>query len=268
MTRAMTRVMTRATRAALGMAGRTALLAFAIAACDNGNATPDWSRMITQPKLLPYGETELFADQRAMRPVPAGTVPRGWIADPARRTGRTDAGEVTDVPLPVTRALLERGRQRFTIACATCHGTAGDGVSAVARNMQRRRPPSLYEPRIVALTPGALYRVIVDGYGLMPSYAKLLEPDDRWAVIAYVRTLALSRTARLDALPPAIRDEAARRLGGAASGVPGGMPPRTPGGAPRAMPGETSGETPRVMPRETPGGTSGGARGGTPGGTP
>jgi mono/diheme cytochrome c family protein len=183
-----------------------------LCACDNGDATPDWSRMITQPKLLPYGETQLFADRRAMRPVPAGTVARDWIADPVRRTGRTGAGDAHAVPLPVTRALLDRGRERFAIVCATCHGTAGDGDSAVAHSMQRRRPPSLHEPRIVALVPGAMYRVITDGYGLMPSYAKLLSPDDRWAVVAYVRTLELSWTARLDALPPAIREDALRRL--------------------------------------------------------
>lgn len=188
--------------------------AAALAACDNGDALPDWSRMIEQPKLLPYGETSVFADGRAMRPLPAGTVARDWIADPAVRTGQLADGntDVEDLPVPVTRSLLDRGRQRFTIACAPCHGAAGDGDSAVARNMQRRRPPSLHEARIAALTPGALYRVISSGYGLMPSYAKLVAPDDRWAVVAYVRTLQLSWTARLDALPPAVRDDVARRL--------------------------------------------------------
>ena len=197
-------------------AARLAWLAGAIAAlcaaCDNGEPLPDWSRMITQPKLLPYGETAVFSDGRAMRPLPLGAVPREWIADPALRTGQTAAGDVDTVPVPVTRALLDRGRQRFAIVCATCHGVAGDGNSAVARNMQRRRPPSLHEPRIAALTPGALYRVILDGYGLMPSYAKLLVPDDRWAVVAYVRTLQLAWRVRLAALPPAIRDDAMRRL--------------------------------------------------------
>lgn len=184
----------------------------ALSACDNGGATPDWSRMITQPKLLPFGETDMFADRRAMRPLPAGVVARETVADPVLRTGREGAREVEAMPVPVTRALLDRGRRRYAIACAACHGTAGDGITVVARNMQRRRPPSLHEPRLLALTPGALYRVIVDGYGLMPSYAKLLTTDDRWAVIAYVRTLQLSWTARLDALPPAIRDDVARRL--------------------------------------------------------
>lgn len=189
------------------------LVLVVIASCDNGGSTPDWSRMITQPKLSPYGETNLFSDQRAMRPVPEGAVAREQAGDPELRTGRTAEGnEVLAVPVPVTRALLERGRARFQIACAVCHGVAGDGDSVVAHNMQRRRPPALHEPRIAALTPGAMYSVIVDGYGLMPSYAAMLGVEDRWAVIAYVRTLALSWTARLDALPTKVRDDVVGRL--------------------------------------------------------
>ncbi len=167
--------------------------------CDNGGSTPDWSRMITQPKLTPYGATQLFADGRAMRPVPAGTIARDQAAEPA------------ELP-PITRPLLERGRARYAIACAPCHGLAGDGDSAVARNMQRRRPPAVFDPRVAGLTPAAQYRVIVDGYGVMPSYASLLTPADRWAVVAYLRTLALAWTAPLDRLPPAVRDDVARRL--------------------------------------------------------
>jgi mono/diheme cytochrome c family protein len=188
-------------------------LAGVAAGCDKGDASPDWSRMITQPKLLPYGDSEQFADGRAMRPLPAGVVARDWIADPVLRTGRDAAGaDAAAIPVPVTRALLERGRARYAIACAPCHGLAGDGDSVVARDMQLRRPPSLHESRVVAYTPGALYRIIVAGYGLMPSYASLLTPADRWAVVAYVRTLELSWTARLDALPPAVRDDVAREL--------------------------------------------------------
>jgi mono/diheme cytochrome c family protein len=194
------------------IAGAAIAAAATLGACDNGEATPDWSRMITQPKLLPFGDSSAFADGRAMRPLPEGAVAREWVGDAVLRTGQTAGRDVETLPVPVTRALLDRGRQRYTIVCATCHGTAGDGDSAVARNMQRRRPPSLHEPRIIALAPGAMYRVIADGYGLMPSYAKLVAPEDRWAVIAYVRTLALSWTAQLDALPPAVRDDATRRL--------------------------------------------------------
>lgn len=178
--------------------------AMVIAGCDNGGSTPDWSRMIDQPKLLPYGETAEFPDGRAMRTPPLGTITRDWKPEPAV--------DVADVPVPITRTLLDRGRAKFELVCATCHGAAGDGESRVAHNMQRRRPPSLHEPRITRLTAGSLYRVIVHGYGLMPSLASLVSRDDRWAVIAYVRTLQLAWTARLDALPPAIRDDATRRL--------------------------------------------------------
>jgi mono/diheme cytochrome c family protein len=157
------------------------LLVVLFAACDNGGPTPDWSRMITQPKLLPFGDT-------AMRQPPHGSVARDW--HPA-------STETATIPVPITRALLERGRDRFAIACAACHGVTGDGDSPVAHAMQRRRPPSFAEPRLVALTPGKLFAIIGDGYGFMPAYAGLLDEADRWAVVAFVRTLQLAGGARL-----------------------------------------------------------------------
>ncbi|CAN5226682.1 hypothetical protein BH11MYX1_BH11MYX1_08320 [soil metagenome] len=183
------------------------------AACDNGGATPDWSRMITQPKLLPYGASSQFADGRAMRPRPAGVVERDRIDDRAVRDGRApDGAPVSTLPVPVTRALLERGRELFAIACAVCHGVDGEGDTPVAHAMQRRRPPSLHEVRLVELSPGALYRVIVDGYGVMPSYEVLLTTADRWAVVAYVRTLQLAWQVRLADLPATTRDAFSRSL--------------------------------------------------------
>lgn len=190
-----------------------AIAVAAIVACDNRGATPDWSRMIDQPKLQPYGASSLFDDGAAMRPVPPGTVQRDRIADSAVRDGRNAANElVTEIPVPVTRALLEFGRERFNIVCAACHGVAGDGNSAVARNMQLRRPPSLHEPRLVALAPGALHQTIVVGYGLMPSYAAMLSPEERWAVVAYVRTLQLARRVDIATLEPAIAHDVIARL--------------------------------------------------------
>ena len=182
------------------MSLRTLVLVLAVVGCDNHGAAPDWSRMITQPKLLPYGAAAQFEDGRAMRPRPEGVIAVDWQPD------------ATTFPRPVTRALLERGRERFAVACAACHGFDGDADTPVARAMQRRRPPSLHEARIVALTPAAMYRVIAAGYGVMPSYATLLGPDDRWAVVAYVRTLELAWHAQLAVLPAAVRDAATRAL--------------------------------------------------------
>jgi mono/diheme cytochrome c family protein len=191
---------------------RLLLIVLVFAACDNRGSTPDWSRMITQPKLLPYGAAAQFADGRAMRPRPSGVVAVDRITDPARREGRIGEQPVAAIPLPITRALLERGRERFDVVCAACHGVAGDGETPVAHAMQRRRPPSLHEPRIAALSPGAMYRVIVDGYGLMPSYTALLSVDDRWAVIAYVRTLELAWHAQVAGLPAGVHDELIRSV--------------------------------------------------------
>lgn len=174
-----------------------ALLALVALGCDNGGPLPDWSRMIDQPKARAYGPSDAFADGRAMRTPPAGTLAREDAAAP-------DA--------PVTRALLVRGRDRFAIVCAACHGLTGDGDTPVARAMQRRPPPSLREPRIVRLTPPALLRVIERGYGVMPGYASLLSRADRRAVMAYVRTLQLAGAAKLTALPPEVRDAVAREL--------------------------------------------------------
>jgi mono/diheme cytochrome c family protein len=165
---------------------KTALVILALVACDNGDSTPDWSRMITQPKVLPFGETP-------MRQAPAGAIARDWDPDVVRRTGQDGAGSDTEtIPVPITRPLLERGRDRFAIVCAPCHGTQGDGDSVVAHAMQRRPPPSLFEPRLVALAPGALFRIIARGYGFMPAYAGVMTEADRWAVVAYVRTLELA----------------------------------------------------------------------------
>jgi mono/diheme cytochrome c family protein len=158
------------------------LLALVVAACDNGGSLPDWSRMIDQPKLLPFSEV-------AMRTPPRGTIAHGEHAPVVAAT-------LTAIPVPITRALLERGRERFAIVCAACHGVRGDGDSPVAHAMQRRPAPTFADRELVAKTVGELYIVIRDGDGFMPSYAAMLDDADRWAVVAYVRTLQLAQFAR------------------------------------------------------------------------
>jgi mono/diheme cytochrome c family protein len=177
---------------------RAALLALAVAAtlgCDNRQAfhapEPGLERMLEQPRANPYSESSAFSDGRAMRTPPPGTRARG----------------ATTVEPVIDRALLARGRVRFDIACAPCHGVLGDGQSVVATKMSLRRPPSLHEPRLRAYGPERIYDVIVTGYGLMPSYAAYLSVEDRWAVAAYVRALQLSRHATAADLPAVVRRE-------------------------------------------------------------
>jgi cytochrome c len=162
--------------------------------------------MRQQPKALPYRENEFFSDDRVMRQPPPGTVPTSRRGQTRRfLTGRDapDGGFLGDIPLTLTRETVERGQQRYEVYCATCHGVLGNGVSQVGRNMGLREPPSLLD--LPAYPDGYYYVVISEGFGLMPAYAEKLSPEDRWAVVAYVRALQRSQRASLEDVPPESR---------------------------------------------------------------
>ena len=145
-----------------------------------------------QPKYKPYAANDFFADGRAMRTPPEGTVPRERELD-------------LSPPRELTPALLALGREKFDIACAVCHGRVGDGKSMVAGKMGLAAPPSLHEPRLRAATAESIYRTITEGYGLMPRYSTMLDVRERWATVAYVRALQLSQNLPLDEAPPDVR---------------------------------------------------------------
>ena len=153
-----------------------ACLGALVAACDN---------MANQPKRLPY---ELPYGAQANWPVlpPEGTVPRDIKPVP---------------PPPVTMALLERGQQRFDIYCSPCHARTGDGQGMI---VQRGfpAPPSYYIERLRDAPIQHFFDVITHGYGVMYSYADRVSPEDRWAIIAYIRALQASVTTQIAEVPP------------------------------------------------------------------
>ena len=167
-------------------------------------ACPRLDPMQRQAKVKAYQESSFYPDGLAMRAPPPGSVPHGTVPTPEVATGRGPDGKpLPTSPLPVDLDLLARGRSRFDITCAACHGVLGDGHSQVAMNMSLRQPPSLHLYR--DLPDGYLYQVITDGFGLMPSYASVLPVRDRWAVVAYLRALQLSQHAAVDVLPEEVR---------------------------------------------------------------
>jgi mono/diheme cytochrome c family protein len=169
--------------------------------------------MIVQRSYRAYEAAPMFADGRAMRTPPAGTVSRARDLDhPALTAGVVDGRYVERVPVAVDRPLLERGRDRYDVFCAACHGPRGDGTSVVARRMSLRAPPSLIEEPVTRFPPGRVFQVVSGGYGLMPSYASTLVDRDRWAVVAYLRALALSQAVPLDRLPAELRARAEEAL--------------------------------------------------------
>jgi mono/diheme cytochrome c family protein len=190
-----------------------ALLSLVAAACEDVFPELDLQRMDAQRKARAYAPSELFSDGRAMRPPPEGAVRADRIVGRPLYTDGVSGGRYADrIPLPVTRALLARGRDRFDVYCAACHGASGDGQSEVAIRMELRRPPSLVDEPARSFPPGRVYQVIDEGYGLMRSYADDLSLEERWGVVAYVGALAVAHAAPLAALPPSVRTEAERAL--------------------------------------------------------
>lgn len=163
-------------------------------------ACPAWDPMQRQQKYKAYQASEYHPDGLAMRAPPAGTVPYRAAVDGPVLTGLGPDGRPLAVsPVPPTPALLATGRKRYDIHCGVCHGVLGDGESQVALNMSLRKPANLHLYRDVA--DGYLYQVISQGFGLMPAYAAELSPEERWAVVAYVRALQLSQHALVGQLP-------------------------------------------------------------------
>jgi hypothetical protein len=170
--------------------------------------------MHIQPKYLPYQETPFFADGRDERPVVPGTVARGHLRlDDLLYTGKED-GEVADkFPFPMTRADIERGRQRYNIYCTPCHAYTGSGNGMI---VQRGfpAPPSFHIDRLRQAPVGHFYQVMTDGYGSMYSYAARVEPEDRWRIAAYIRVLQLSQHATIEDVPEAEQQKLKANAGG------------------------------------------------------
>lgn len=185
-------------------AAMTRVAACAVAIATGAGCGWDWDRMSVQPRCDPGARTKWLPDQRCDQPIPPGAV--AWRA-PEPVFAPTQAQEPA-----VTRASIERGADRFARICAACHGPLGDGVSAVARDMTLRPPPSLLTKEVIGYTDQRLFEVITGGYGMMPAYTYQLAVGDRWAVIHYVRALQHSQRVALDALPPVRRQEAAQWL--------------------------------------------------------
>jgi hypothetical protein len=158
--------------------------------------------MANQPRENPLSPSQFFADGRSARPIAENTVVRGSLETDAL----TVAKDSNAFPLPLSRELLERGQQRYAIFCQPCHGMQGDGQGMVAmRGM--KHPPSYHQERLRAEPNGYLYDVVTNGFGAMYGYSSQIPPRDRWAIIAYVRALQLSRNAPVSELPPGLREK-------------------------------------------------------------
>jgi hypothetical protein len=188
-------LMRRSSRALLGVS----VAALLLLACGCDNLHQD---MGNQPKYKALAPSEFFGDGRSERPILENTVARGSVANDELSVAK----ESNAFPVPVDMKLLERGEERYKIFCTPCHGLQGDGNGMVAmRGM--KHPPSYHDDTVRKQPNGYFYDVITNGFGSMLGYSAQIPPKDRWAIVAYVRALQLSRNARVSELPAELREK-------------------------------------------------------------
>ena len=90
--------------------------------------------MHDQPKYQPLEASDFFADGRASRPLPPGTVARSELNEDTHLYVGKSGNKFDDtLPFALSQAVLARGQERFQIFCSPCHGRLGNGEGMVVR---------------------------------------------------------------------------------------------------------------------------------------
>lgn len=184
---------------------RSSLLALASCAVLFGAACRQ--DMHDQPKAKPQSKSAFFVDGRTGRLPVDGTVARGELReDDHLYRGKVDGVFVTTFPFKIDAAVMERGRERYNIYCTPCHGATGLGNGMVIQRGFKVPAASHHIERLRNAPVGYWFDVITNGFGVMFGYAAQIPVNDRWAIIAYIRALQLSRNATDDDVPAAERE--------------------------------------------------------------
>ena len=158
--------------------------------------------MHVQPRYNPLAKSDFFSDQRAARPLVEGTVARGdERADIYFYTGKIGNNPGEYMPFPVTKEVLERGRERYNVYCSPCHSRLGDGNGFVPTRGFSKKPPSYHVERLEKAPIGYFFDVMTNGFGIMLDYSSQISPHDRWCIAAYIRALQLSQHATSADIP-------------------------------------------------------------------
>jgi Cytochrome C oxidase, cbb3-type, subunit III len=171
-----------------------------------------------QLKLRPQKENSFFTNGLSSQlPIP-GTIARSTPLQTANgpvypyEDSPLNTGHITgttnfveNIPMPISAEMLKRGQQRFTINCTPCHGATGEGKGITQKIGAMAVVANLHDKRIVELPDGELFFVITNGRNLMGAYGANITVEDRWAIIAYLRALQLSRLGTVDDLPQELR---------------------------------------------------------------
>ena len=169
--------------------------------------------MVRQAKLRPQVPNSFFSDGRSSQPHVAGTVAQlignrpneswqGTLENTGAIGGPTSTNFVKTIPVPVTSALMARGRERYNISCLPCHGATGDGNGITKKIGAMPVVANLLDKNAIFIPDGQVFRIISEGkLPNMQGYAANIEIADRWAIVAYVRALQRARFATLEEVP-------------------------------------------------------------------
>ena len=187
--------------------------------------------MVRQSKLKPQSPDKFFANGVSGQLPIVGTAPMGYeipahtafsqVAAEAAGQAPTerprlryteapdyyDTGKIGDswgtgIPIEVTPALMERGRDRFMINCQVCHGGTGSG-NGVTSKYGLAGIANYHDDKYLKMADGEIYNTITNGHNSMYGYGANLTVTDRWAIVTYVRSLQRSQLVKLEELPPA-----------------------------------------------------------------
>lgn len=159
---------------------------------------PPMNAMERQGHAVPYRASTFFADGRVMREPAEGSVARGHLPLPTMTD--EEAGSLLANPLGYSGAALERGRSKYRIHCQVCHGALGDGKAELPATYGAK-PANLQSASVREYPDGRLFHVISAGKNTMPGYASDISPEDRWAIILYLRALQRGQNARPEDVP-------------------------------------------------------------------
>ncbi len=159
--------------------------------------------MHVQPRYNPLAKSDFFPDQRSSRPRVEGsprvegTVARGdERSDTYFYTGKIGNNDGDFMPFPVTREVLERGRERYNVYCSPCHSRVGDGNGIIPSRGFARKPPSYHIERLQKAPIGYFFDVTTNGFGIMLDYSAQISVRDRWCIAAYIQLSSISRRLR------------------------------------------------------------------------
>lgn len=205
---------------ALIVLGAASLIPFALFAkareskMDHGRLHLVWDMDFT-PSYKPQSSNPLFEDKRSMRLPPQGTVAVNHLrTDDHLYRGKIGDAYAATLPESIlaNEATMARGKEQFGIFCAPCHGESGDGNGMVHQRAESLKqgwvPPSnLHQEYLLTQPAGQLFATITNGIRNMPGYASQTDPEERWAIVLYVRALQKSRAAKLSDLSETERSQ-------------------------------------------------------------